>query len=107
MKSLAWLLIGVALLQATVPSVLPAQKPVTVTGVHGLTFGAVFPGVPRGISRSDPANAGQFDVGHAKFSNIQLTFTLPSGMVGPARATMPLFFGANDAGDSPPETITG
>ncbi len=106
MKPLAWLLIGVGLLQATVPSVLGAQKPVTVTGVRGLTFGAVFPGVPRVISRSDAANAGQFDVGQAKFANIQLTFTLPSVMVGPAGATMPLVFGANDAGYSSPETIT-
>ena len=107
MKLLIWLVIGVALFGATLPPVLGAQgKPLNVTGVRGLTFGPVFPGVARVISRSDPANAGQFDIGHAKFNPIQLTFTLPSVMVGPAGATMPLIFGASDAGYSSPETIT-
>jgi hypothetical protein len=107
MKPLTWFVIGVALCGATLPAVLGAQgKPLNVTGVRGLTFGAVFPGVPRVISRTDPANAGQFDVGHAKFNTIQLTFTLPGVMVGPAGATMPLVFGSNDAGYSSPETIT-
>src|SRR6266540_2878173 len=96
MKTLTWLVIGVALLEAAVPSALAAQgKPLNVTGVRGLTFGAVFPGVPRVISRTDAANAGQFDIGHAKFAPIQLTFTLPSVMVGPAGATMPLAFGSS------------
>jgi len=107
MKLTACLAIAVALLGAALPPVLGAQgNPLNVTGVRGLTFGAVFPGVPRVISRSDPANAGQFDIGHAKFAPIQLTFTLPSVMVGPAGATMPLIFGASDAGYSSPETIT-
>ncbi len=107
MKTLTWLVIGVALLEAAVTPVLGAQgKPLNVTGVRGLTFGAVFPGVPRVISRTDAANAGQFDVGHAKFAPIQLSFTLPSVMVGPAGATMPLVFGSSDAGYSSPETIT-
>ena len=107
MKLLSWSVIGLALLQATVAPVLGAQgKPLNVTGVRGLTFGAVFPGVPTVISRTDPANAGQFDIGYAKFSPILLTFTLPSAMVGPAGATMPLVFGASDAGYSSPETIT-
>jgi len=107
MQSLSWSLIGLALLGAALPPVVGAQgKPLNVTGVRGLTFGPVFPGVPRVISRTDPANAGQFDIGHTKFNPIQLTFTLPSVMVGPAGATMPLIFGANDAGYSSPETIT-
>jgi len=107
MKLSLSLLIGVALFGASTPRVLGAQgKPLNVTGVRGLTFGAVFPGVSRVISRTDPANAGQFDIGHAKFAPIQLTFTLPNVMVGPAGATMPLVFGSNDAGYSSPETIT-
>jgi hypothetical protein len=107
MKTLSWSIIGMALLGAALPPVVGAQgKPLNVSGVRGLTFGAVFPGVPRVISRTDPANAGQFDIGHAKFNTIQLTFTLPSVMAGPAGATMPLVFGANDAGYSSPETIT-
>jgi hypothetical protein len=107
MKLSPSLLIGVVLFGTTLPRVLVAQgKPLNVTGVRSLTFGPVFPGVARVISRTDPANAGQFDIGHAKFNPIQLTFTLPSVMVGPAGATMPLVFGASDAGYSSPETIT-
>jgi hypothetical protein len=107
MKTLSWSVIGMALLGAALPPVVGAQgKPLNVTGVRGLTFGAVFPGVPRVISRTDPANAGQVDIGYAKFSPILLTFTLPSAMAGPAGATMPLVFGASDAGYSSPETIT-
>jgi hypothetical protein len=107
MKTLTWLVIGLALLEATVPPALGAQgKPLNVTGVRGITFGVVFPGVPRVVVRTDAANAGQFDVGYAKFSPIQITFTLPAVMSGPAGATMPLVFGANDGGYSSPETIT-
>ena len=107
MKLSPSLLIGVVLFGTTLPRVLVAQgKPLNVPGVRSLTFGPVFPGVARVISRTDPANAGQFDIGHAKFNPIQLTFTLPSVMVGPAGATMPLVFGASDAGYSSPETIT-
>ena len=107
MKPLSWSVIGLALLGAVLPPVVGAQgKPLNITGVRGLTFGAVFPGVPRVVSRTDPANAGQFDIGYAKFSPIQLSFTLPIAMVGPAGATMPLVFGSSDAGYSSPETIT-
>jgi hypothetical protein len=103
MKSLTWLLIGVVLLGAP----LGAQgKPLTVTGVRGLTFGIVLPGVPMTIARTNPAGSGQFDVSAAKNSPIQLSFTLPSAMVGPAGATMPLVFGGSDGGYSSPETIT-
>ena len=107
MKPASWSVIGLALLGAALPPVVGAQgKPLNITGIHGLTFGVVFPGVPRVVSRTDAANAGQFDIGYAKFSPIQLTFTLPSAMAGPAGATMPLVFGASDAGYSSPETIT-
>ena len=107
MKHTFSLVIGLALSSATLPAILGAQgKPLNVSGQRNLTFGAVFPGVPRVISRTDAANAGQFDIGHAKFNPIQITFTLPSVMAGPAGATMPLVFGANDAGYSSPETIT-
>jgi hypothetical protein len=107
MKTLSWSSIGLALLGAALPPVVGAQgKPLNVTGVRGLTFGVVFPGVPRVVLRTDAANAGQFDIGHAKFSPIQITFTLPAVMNGPAGATMPLVFGANDGGYSSPETIT-
>jgi hypothetical protein len=107
MKLTPCLVIGLALSAAALPPVLGAQgKPLNVTGVRGITFGVVFPGVPSVVLRTDAANAGQFDIGYAKFSNIQITFALPAAMNGPAGATMPLVFGANDGGYSSPETIT-
>lgn len=107
MNLLSWSVIGMALFGAALPPIAGAQgKPLNVTGVRGLTFGAVFPGVPVVISRTDPANAGQFDITYARFSPIQLTFTLPIAMVGPAGATLPLVFGSSDAGYSSSETIT-
>jgi uncharacterized protein DUF4402 len=90
---------------ASATSLAGQGKPIQVQGTRGLTFGAVLPGVPRAISRTDPANSGQFDIVGQKNAGIQLTFTLPSVMTGPAGATMPLLFGGSDAGYSPPSAI--
>lgn len=106
MKLLNWVVIGVALLGATLPPVLGAQgKPLTVTGVRGLTFGAVFPGVPLAISRTDPASSGQLDIKGANRGQVLLTFVLPLAMTGPAGAQMPLAFGSSDAGYSQSQVI--
>lgn len=106
MKLLSWLVIGVALLGAVAPPVLGAQgKPLTVTGVRGLTFGAVFPGVPGVVTRTDPANSGQFDIKGPNRSQVLLTFTLPLTMTGPAGAQLPLAFGSSDAGYSESQAI--
>lgn len=80
-------------------------KPISVQGTRSLSFGAVLPGVPRVISRTDPVNSGQFDITGQKNAGVQLTFTLPSVMTGPAGATMPIVFGGSDAGYSPPSAI--
>ncbi len=57
---------------------LAAQRPVTVQGIRSLTFGAVLPGVPRVISRTDAANSGQYNITGANNHQVQLTFTLPN-----------------------------
>ncbi len=88
------------------PASLAAQgKPITVQGVRSLTFAAVLPGVPRVIARTDPVNSGQYDITGANNSQVQLNFTLPSTMAGPAGATMPIVFGGSDAGYSASQTI--
>ena len=84
---------------------LSAQRPITVTGVRSLTFGAVLPGVPTVVSRTNAANAGQFDVTGPKDSQAALTFTLPLVMTGPASATLPLLFAGSDAGYSQSQSI--
>ncbi len=101
MKRGLWFAIGAMLLG--VP--LAAQaKPLTVTGVRGVTFGAVLPGVPRVVLRTDPANSGQFDIKGSKGS-VLLSFVLPLTMTGPSGALMPLAFGSSDAGYSATQAI--
>jgi hypothetical protein len=84
---------------------LPAQRPITVQGVRSLTFGAVLPGVPRVISRTDAANSGQYNITGVLNHRVQLSFTLPNQMTGPAGATMPILFAGNDAGYSQSQAI--
>lgn len=106
MKLLSWSVIGMALVGATLPPLVGAQgKPLTITGVRGVTFGAVLPGVPRVISRTDPANSGQFDIKGPNRSQVLLTFVLPLAMTGPAGALMPLAFASGDAGYSQSQAI--
>jgi hypothetical protein len=82
-----------------------AQRPILVQGVRSLTFGAVLPGVPRVISRTDAVNSGQYNITGIMNHQVQLTFTLPSVMTGPAGATMPIVFAGNDAGYSQTQVI--
>jgi hypothetical protein len=101
MKRTSWIVIGAMLLGGP----LVAQgKPLTVTGIRGVMFGAVLPGVPRVVLRTDPANSGQFDIKGPK-GNVLLSFVLPLTMTGPAGAQMPLTFGASDAGYSQTQAI--
>ncbi|MFN2572441.1 MAG: hypothetical protein ABR537_12670 [Gemmatimonadales bacterium] len=101
MKRIWWLAI-LALLSG---APLGAQgKPVAVTGLRGVSFGAVLPGVSRVITRTDPANSGEFDIKAPK-GQVLLTFVLPIAMTGPAGAQMPLSFGASDAGYSQSQAI--
>jgi hypothetical protein len=104
MKRESWVLIGAMLLG--VPLSLAGQgKPLTVTGVRGVTFGAVLPGVPRVVLRTDPANSGQFDIKGPKGGPVLLSFVLPLRMTGPAGALMPIVFGSSDAGFSATQSI--
>lgn len=103
-----WLAVCTAGLGAAGAPLLPlaAQgRPLTVTAVRGLTFGAVLPGVPQPVSRTDPANSGQFDIRGPNASQVLLTFILPLTMTGPAGAQMPIAFGSGDAGYSQAQAI--
>ena len=93
------------LLGSSLPREAAAQKPLTVTGARSLAFGIVFPGVPTVVLRTDVVNSGQVDILGAHNALVQLQFTLPASLTGPAGATMPVTFGANDGGYSPPQLI--
>jgi len=75
--------------------------------IRDLAFGTVFPGVSSVISRTDAANSGRFDLSGKKNRDVQLTFVLPAVMTrtGLPAATLPLAFGANDAGYSPTQAV--
>src|SRR5258708_34178731 len=68
-------------------------------------FGVVSPGGPRVVSRTDAANSGQLDLTGNKNAQVQLTFTLPNAMTGPAGAQMPLTFAGSDAGYSSSQAV--
>jgi hypothetical protein len=93
-------LAGILLLAAATAGRLEAQggRPLSATGSRGLSFGAVIPGVPTVVSRMDAASSGRFDVRGARNTEVRITLTLPAALSGPAGATLPLTFSANDGG---------
>ena len=101
MKQVTFVLVLAALAARPVAG----QRPITVSGVHGLTFGTVLPGVPAVVPRTSAASAGEFDLTGPHDSQAALTFTLPLVMTGPAAATLPLTFGGGDAGYSQTQSI--
>src|SRR2546423_7202268 len=82
-----------------------AAQQTSVVGVRPLAFGGLFPGLPRAILRTDPANSAQFDLKGHPNGSASLTFLLPAVMTGPAGATLPPVFGGNDGGFSAPQSI--
>ena len=90
---------------AAVASPAAAQRPLTVQGIQSLTFGSLLAGVNKSVLRTDAVNSGHLDISGPKNVNVLLTFTLPATMAGPAGATLPLSFGSNDGGWSPPQQI--
>lgn len=93
------LLATLALWAAASPAALRAQQPLELEGERGLIFGTVFPGVPKAVSRLDPANSGQFSVvaGQAG-AEVLFTFTLPSTLLAAGGQTLTVEFGLNDGG---------
>lgn len=98
-------LLAVAALPAPAASVHGQGQPVRVNGVRSVSFGTVFPGIPKSVPRTDALNSGRFDIRAAAGSQLQLSFALPSAMTGPGGATMPLSFGGGDAGYSATQSV--
>jgi hypothetical protein len=94
-------------LTAVIAAPLVGQRPISVTGVQSLAFGTLLPGIPTIVPRTDAAKSGQFTLTGPHDSQAQLTFTLPTVLTGPGGATLPLTFGASDAGYSQSQNIGG
>jgi hypothetical protein len=68
----------------------------TVTGDQGLQFGIVLPGLPSPVSPTDVANAGRFQIRGDRNAEVVIQFNLPTEMVAPGGAVLPMAFGVAD-----------
>lgn len=85
------------LLAAIVASAGPAAAQIGVIPVRDLAFGPVIVGVPTYIPPSHPVRSGEFRLSGPSGSRVQLRFTLPNQLDGPAGASLPIGFANNDA----------
>ena len=99
-------MVPLAVLLVAAPRPAVAQGPIGVTGVQGVTFGTMLQGATKVVGRTDAANAAQFAVrGAGGGRQVQLQFTLPTNLVGPGGAAIPLSYAAGDAGFSAQQSI--
>lgn len=73
-------------------------RPVLVHRRRDLSAGEVFAGVPKSISRLDPANTGLYRIMGRPDAEISISFTLPSDLLSASGQTMTIDFAADDAG---------
>lgn len=83
---------------AFVTSATAQGQPLRATGAQDLNFGIVFPGVQERVSRTDPANAGRYELRGRRLAEVRITFTLPPALTASGGRTIPLVFGPNDGG---------
>jgi hypothetical protein len=73
-------------------------RPLSAAGGRNLNFGAVFPGVPEIVRRTETARAGRFNLRGTNRAEVQITFSLPVALTASGGRTMPLAWGPNDGG---------
>jgi hypothetical protein len=79
---------------------------VQVTGIQGVAFGTMVPGVAKVVTRTDALNGARFDIkGAGNTRIVELRFTLPAALSGPGGASIPLSYTAGDAGFSADQSI--
>src|SRR5690349_8093017 len=82
---------------ATMATIL--AKPLSTTGVRALQFGVIVPGTTTVTVLPNTAADGQLRItGTKNRKSIDISFTLPTQLTGPAGATIPLNFNGNYAG---------
>lgn len=90
----------VAILAAgVVPHAAGAQeRPLSGFSRQNLQFGALFPGVPAAVARTDALRAGQFELRGERLTEVRVDLALPAALVGAGGQTLPLRFASGDAG---------
>ena len=73
--------------------------PLTGTGTSALQFGVIVPGTTTVTVLPRTASGGEFRISGAKSrKSVDISFTLPTQLTGPAGASIPLNFNGNYAG---------
>lgn len=88
-----WLLVCCAVLLGPVT---PAAAQVSVLGIRNLAFGPVIVGIPSSVAPSDPLRSGQFRMTAPAGSRVRLDFDIPTQLVGPGTARLPIKFAKTD-----------
>ena len=79
---------------------------IQVTGIQGVDFGSMVPGISKVVSRSDALSAARFDIkGAGSGRTVEVQFSLPAALTGPGGASLPLSYTAGDAGYSAQQSI--
>lgn len=105
MSALPTRLALLVLLAAVLPGVLAAQRPLRATGVRGIGFGMVIPGIPQPVASTDPMRSAEFDIMGPNRGSLLLSFTLPTVLTSPGGGAMPIVFGPSSAGYSSSQAI--
>ena len=74
-----------------------AAAQISVSPIRDLAFGPVIVGIPSPVGPSHPTRSGQFRITAPVNTKVQVRFTLPSQLAGPAGAQLPINFSSNDA----------
>lgn len=79
---------------------------IQVTGIQGVDFGSMVPGISKVVSRTDALSGARFDIkGAGSARTVELQFSLPAALSGPGGASLPLSYAAGDAGYSAEQSI--
>lgn len=71
---------GIAQETATIQATATVISGMTVTGGNDLIFGAVTPGTPKAVARTDVGLAGSWGIAGTANAEVALTFTLPDSL---------------------------
>ncbi len=75
-------------------------RPIIVQPRRDLLAGDVFAGIPKSVSRLDPANSGLYRILGRRNAEVTIVFTLPPNLRSATGDDLPIQFGPTDAGFS-------